>query len=83
MSLLISTLLILILIHKHTLIRTQNKPEINDDSVLFCFLCTPCGEEDGETEEKVKEVHKACSIILILGCVCVTFGRMIVSHLGV
>ena len=41
-----------------------------------------------ELEEKEKERkgwggQKACSIILILGCVCVTFGGMIVSHLGV
>lgn len=51
---------------------------------MFCFLCAPCGEEeDGELKEKAKKGQKACSIILILGCVWVTFGGMIVSHLGV
>lgn len=48
--------------------------------VLFRFLRAPYGEEkNGEP----KEEQKACSIILILGCVWVTFGGMIVSHLGV
>ncbi len=53
--------------------------------VLFSFLRAPCGEEKvGEPKEKErKEEQKACSIILILGCVWVTFGGMIVSHLGV
>lgn len=51
---------------------------------MFCFLHAPCGEEeDGELREKAKKGQKACSIILILGCVWVTFGGMIVSHLGV
>ena len=51
--------------------------------VLFCHA--PCGEEKGgepNVKDK-KEERKACSIILILGCVWVTFGGMIVSHLGV
>lgn len=55
-------------------------------SVLFCFLCAPFGEETGgELKEKEGRwgAQKACSIILILGCVGVTFGGMIVSHLGV
>lgn len=50
--------------------------------VVFYFTRTPCGEEDEEPEVRRKEQQKACSIILILGCVWVTFGGMIVSHLG-
>lgn len=54
----------------------------------FFFLHTPRGEEEEEEEdeelkEREKEEQKACSIILILSCVWVTFGGMIVSHLGV
>lgn len=51
--------------------------------VSFCFLRAPCGEEKGGESEDGKEEQKACSIILIPGCVWVTFGGMIVSHLGV
>lgn len=51
---------------------------------LFCFTQTPCGEEEEEVPKvREKEKSKACSIILILSCVWVTFGGMIVSHLGV
>lgn len=45
------------------------------------FLCGPCGEE--ELKEMAKRGQKAFSIILILGYVSMTFGGMIVSHLGV
>lgn len=51
---------------------------------VFRFTRTPCGEEEEEVPKvREKEKPKACSIILILGCVWVTFGGMIVSHLGV
>ena len=45
-------------------------------------VASRCRREEERREEEKGE-QKACSIILILGCVWVTFGGMIVSHLGV
>lgn len=61
------------------------RTDSNEERDLFRFLRAPCREEKGGElkEQGRKGEQKTCSIILILGCVCVTFGGMIVSHLGV
>lgn len=55
-------------------------------SVSFCFSVPSLERRRVVSWRRRREgggAQKACSIILILGCVWVTFGGMIVSHLGV
>lgn len=56
----------------------------NEENDLFLHPSTPpVVERMKSAKRSQRRSARPCSIILICACVCVTFGRMIVSHLGV